>query len=409
MDAPREDDADERSLDERALRERAAEERAIAASLVPISAVLAPPATRGHVSVARMAAHWFIVAQSHDLEGGPTATTLMGMPLVLFRDGDGKAGALLDRCPHRNVPLSLGAIEQGQLQCAYHGWRFDRGGACRFIPSLCLDGLDGRESREAEGKGRRAVAFPVVEQDGFVWVYATPSAEPGQMPDSLPYKFPHADARGYTTTRDVVYAESTMHAAIENALDVPHTAFLHKGLFRSKSRGVEITAVVKRGVDSVEAEYVGEPRPPGLVARILSPSGGTVTHFDRFILPSIAQVEYRIGTESHFLVTSAMTPVTDFFTRIYAVVSFKLRLIPGWLVKPFLRPLALRIFQQDAAILRMQTENIRRFGGEQFVSTEIDVLGRHIWRLMKSAERGAQSAAQNEDNEADEERIKLIV
>ena len=36
--------------------------------------------------------------------------------------------------------------------------------------------------------------------------------------------------------------------------------------------------------DRVEAEYLGEPRPEGLAARILSPSGGTVVHFDRFFL-----------------------------------------------------------------------------------------------------------------------------
>jgi len=391
MDAPRDVDEFEDEVERPKLPE---------APLVPIRSVLVPPATKGHLSVARMTAAWFIVAQSHELGRAPMPTMLMGMPLVLFRDGEGKAGALLDRCPHRNVPLSLGSIEEGQLQCPYHGWRLDREGRCKHVPSLCS------EARAADEKGRRAPSFPVIEQDGFVWVYATPTLEPGEMPESAPYKFPHADARGYTTTRDVVFAESTMHAAIENALDVPHTAFLHKGLFRSKSRGIEITAVVKRGADRVEAEYVGEPRPPGLVARILSPSGGTVTHFDRFILPSIAQVEYKIGTESHFLVTSAMTPVTDFFTRIYAVVSFKLRLIPGWLIKPFLRPLALRIFQQDAVILKTQTETIRRFGGEQFTSTEIDVLGRHIWRLMKAAERGAITAG---DAEGEAERIKLLV
>ncbi len=377
---------------------------------VPLRALLAPPQTKGHVSVARMTAHWFVVAMSRELRETPIARMLMGTPLVIFRDGDGQPGALLDRCPHRNVPLSLGSVEQGQLQCAYHGWRFDRGGACKFIPSLCGD------ARNAEAKGRRASSYPAVEQDGFIWVYATP----GEMPESRPYRFPKIGERGYTTTYDQVFAESTMHAAIENALDVPHTAFLHKGLFRSKSRGIEITAVVKRTHDRVEAEYVGEPRPPGLVARILSPSGGLVTHFDRFIMPSIAQVEYRIGTENHFLVTSVMTPESDFFTRIYAVVSFRLRLLPGWLVKPFLRPLALRIFQQDARILKTQTDNIRRFGGEQFASTEIDVLGRHIWRLMKAAERGdATQAARGEGNggaaasaianEDQEQRISLLV
>src|SRR5262249_11001754 len=144
---------------------------------------------------------------------------------------------------------------------------------------------------------------------------------------------------------------------------------------------------VTRTHDRVIAEYVGEPRPPGLVGRMLSPSGGMVTHFDRFILPSIAEVEYRIGEENHILVASAMTPVNDFLTRIFAVVSYRMR-VPGWGVKPVLLPIALKIFGQDAAILKRQTENIQRFGGEQFASTEIDVLGRHIWRLMKAAERG---------------------
>ena len=82
-----------------------------------------------------------------------------------------------------------------------------------------------------------------------------------------------------------------------------------------------------------------------------------------------------------------MTPVSDFVTRIYAVVSFRTR-VPHFLVRPFVKPLALRVFQQDAFILAKQTETIRAFGGEQFASTEIDVLGRHIWRLLKQAERG---------------------
>ena len=53
-----------------------------------------------------------------------------------------------------------------------------------------------------------------------------------------------------------------------------------------------------------------------------------------------------------------------------------------------MRPPALRVFRQDAKILKLQTDTLRAFGGEQFASTEIDVLGRHIWRLLKSAERG---------------------
>jgi phenylpropionate dioxygenase-like ring-hydroxylating dioxygenase large terminal subunit len=369
-----------------------AESGAAEAPLVPVGALLAPTRPKVRASVVNLPGHWFILAMSSELRRRPIARTLLGTPLVLFRDGDGKPGALLDRCPHRNVPLSIGDVVEGELQCAYHGWRFDRRGACTHVPSLI---------GEPDGKARRAPSYATVEQDGFIWVYSTPN----ETPASKPYKFPKIDDERYTSVRQAVWAESTMHAAIENALDVPHTQFLHRGLFRSKPRGIEITAVVKRTHDRVVAEYVGEPRPTGFVARLLSPSGGLVTHFDRFILPSIAEVEYSLGSENHFYIASAMTPVNDFFTRVYAVASFRLRLIPGWLLAPFIKPFALRIFMQDAAILKLQTENIRRFGGEQFASTEIDVLGRHIWRLLKGAERGEAP----KPDDVHEERVRLLV
>jgi hypothetical protein len=39
-------------------------------------------------------------------------------------------------------------------------------------------------------------------------------------------------------------------------------------------------------------------------------------------------------------------------------------------------------------MLKVQTDAVRRFGGEQYVSTDVDLLGGHIWRLLKQAERG---------------------
>lgn len=355
--------------------------------------ILTPPQAKASSSVVRLPHCWFILALSEELGSKPIARTLQGVPLVLFRDGEGKAGALLDRCPHRNVPLSCGSVEGGELQCAYHGWRFDRQGACKHIPSLV---------GQPDAKAQRASSYAAHEQDGFIWVYSSPDSD-GAPAGPPPYRFAKAGAPGYTNVRQVVEAPGTLHATIENALDVPHTAFLHRGLFRSKSRNLTIEAHVTRTRDRVVAEYIGEPRPPGFVARVLSPSGGIVTHFDRFILPSIAEVEYSIGDENHFLVASAMTPVSDFVTRVFALVAYKLR-IPGALIKPIIKPLALRIFNQDSAILGKQSETIKRFGGEQFASTEIDILGRHIWRLMKNAERGDLGG-----DEAHEERVQLVV
>jgi hypothetical protein len=122
-----------------------------------------------------------------------------------------------------------------------------------------------------------------------------------------------------------------------------------------------------------------------VAGRLLAPGGGVVQHWDRFLLPSIAQVEYRLE-DNHLLVSSALTPVTPTETRLHSAVTFCLR-VPHAVIKALVPPLAAVIFAQDARILRRQAETIERFGGEQFASTEIDVLSQGILRLLRRAER----------------------
>jgi len=351
---------------------------------------------------------WYVACRSEELARKPRAVTVHGTPLVLFRDAEGEPGALLDRCVHRNAPLSEGRVlPSGQLECRYHGWRFDVEGRCRHVPCL----IEGEGSEPGEGgagipaaEGRSVEACAVLERDGFVWVYA----DPGEEPEGEPFPLPLLDAPGYTTVVRRFDVEGTLHATAENILDVPHTAYLHRGLFRGGEPETRITAEVRRWPDRVEAEYMGESRPPGLAARLLSPSGGAVQHWDRFILPSVAQVEYRMGPENHFLVTNLLTPVSDFATRIFAVITFRVR-VPGWILRPLLTPVAVRIFRQDAEMLELQSETIRRFGGERFTSTDVDVLGREIWALLRRAERGhAPSPGPKPGAGGEPERVRRI-
>jgi len=322
-----------------------------------------------------------VLAWSHEVRREPIVRTLYGDPIVVYRGRSGQIGAFLDRCPHRGVPLSEGSVAGDHLQCAYHGWEFDPTGQCVAIPSFLGDPAKA---------GRCATRFAVRERQGVIWVWATRDEEPPVEP----YDFEYADRPGYTVIRRDVRAAATVHAVAENALDVPHTAFLHGGLFRRADVRNPITAEVRRWHNRVEAEYIGEPRPTGLVARLLSPSGGLVTHFDRFFLPSVVQVEYRIGDENHFVITAACTPADDYDTRLYALAALKSR-IPGFLLR-LLQPFGLRIFRQDAAILALQTENTRHFGEEVYASTEVDLLGPHILKLLHRAERGEVGAPRAE-------------
>lgn len=332
---------------------------------------------------------WYVAARARALGRKPLAVTIQGRPLVLFRGRGGAPAAFSDRCPHRNVPLSMGAVVDGELQCRYHGWRFDGQGACTAVPGL----VEG----EVSLRSRCAETWACVEQQGFIWVYSTPNV----VPATTPFVFPHFDEAPYSSVVREFRVEASVHAVVENTLDVPHTAYLHGGLFRTAKKENVIDVVVRRFATSAEAEFIGEPAPKGLVGRLLAPGGGVTRHTDRFLLPSIAQVEYRLGETSHLLATSALTPVTDTDTRVFAVVTFRLP-VPAWLVKPFVAPVATRIFAQDAVMLRRQTEQVKRFGGERYTSTELDVLGPQVTRLLKQA-----AAKETPPTDVHEHRLKM--
>jgi phenylpropionate dioxygenase-like ring-hydroxylating dioxygenase large terminal subunit len=336
---------------------------------------------------------WFIACRSRDLRERPLGIVVQGTPLVLFRGSSGSPAALEDRCPHRNAPLSAGRMSAGELECGYHGWRFDPGGACAAVPGL---------ARRPE-RAPRVPAFACEERDGYVWTYSTPDA----APRGAPFRFPHLGERGYGAVRRELTVTCSLQAALENALDVPHTAFLHGGLFRTPGSRAEIEVVVRRHRDRCEAEFLGEPRPGGLAARLLAPGGGVVSHVDRFLLPSIAQVEYRIGDASHLVVTTAMTPRDGETIRFFSVATFRLPL-PGWLVAPLVTPVAGRILAQDARMLALQAGNVARFGGEHFANTELDVLGPQIARLLEAAERsGAATGPDGAGAPEHEHRVRM--
>lgn len=60
---------------------------------------------------------------------------LLGEAWVLARLGDDLV-ALRDLCPHRLVPLSAGRVDGSELECGYHGYRFDATGRVTAIPAL---------------------------------------------------------------------------------------------------------------------------------------------------------------------------------------------------------------------------------------------------------------------------------
>jgi nitrite reductase [NAD(P)H] small subunit len=77
-------------------------------------------------------------------------------PIAVFRTADDGVFALVDRCPHKNGPLSEGIVQGCAVACPLHGWviRFDSG--------------------EAEGPDEgRARAVPVKVEGGRILLQAS--------------------------------------------------------------------------------------------------------------------------------------------------------------------------------------------------------------------------------------------
>ncbi len=110
-------------------------------------------------------AGWYVACASGTLRKRPIARTILGTSLALFRGHDSRPAALLDRCAHRNLPLSEGHVLGGNVQCSYHGWQYDARGLCRRVPAL---------GEAPDQKGRSVPAFTAVERQGYVWVFMEP-------------------------------------------------------------------------------------------------------------------------------------------------------------------------------------------------------------------------------------------
>ena len=62
------------------------------------------------------------------------ALTVAGKELALFRDGD-SLRCLEDSCPHRGAALSEGQVQDGEVVCPWHGWRYGLAdGECSTLP-----------------------------------------------------------------------------------------------------------------------------------------------------------------------------------------------------------------------------------------------------------------------------------
>lgn len=161
---------------------------------------------------------WYPVAFVDEIDSTPVARTLLGVPLVLWRPAPGFISGAVDRCPHRDAPLSAGWMSRNNLVCPYHGWEWEASGRVACVPQTpSVTSFPERFALDT---------VKVAAYCGAAWVCL--SGEPLlPLPD-----LPDGSAPGWRFVRE--FDEEWPVSAprlIENSFDPAHTTFVHRASF----------------------------------------------------------------------------------------------------------------------------------------------------------------------------------
>ncbi|MDE2476185.1 MAG: Rieske 2Fe-2S domain-containing protein [Alphaproteobacteria bacterium] len=155
-------------------------------------------------------------------DGAPLRVRLLCEDLIAFRDSEGAVGLVDAFCPHRRAPLFFGRNEECGIRCVYHGWKFDRHGACVDMPSEPA-------GKTLQGKVRLP-AYPTAERGGVVWAYLGPKE---LMPPEPDYEWTRAPAKSLYVSK--TFEHCNWLQALEGGLDTSHSSFAHNNFNSNKS------------------------------------------------------------------------------------------------------------------------------------------------------------------------------
>ena len=161
---------------------------------------------------------WYAVLESEALRRKPLALERMGERLVLWRTKTGEPVCMRDRCPHRGAALSLGRVVDDQIACPYHGFRYDRSGACTLMP------CEGRDARIP--RGMQVPTYPVREAHGLIWLWW---GEPRSALPELPWFDELPEDRSCSYGTSVSWAVNYARF-METNLDMHHFPFVHRSI-----------------------------------------------------------------------------------------------------------------------------------------------------------------------------------
>lgn len=328
---------------------------------------------------------WYVAASSDEVGRALLARTVCGEHLVLFRSTVGEVIALEDRCSHRSYPLSAGALIEDEVQCGYHGLRFDACGTCRWAP--------GQDRIPTKANVRQ---YPLVENGPWIWVWIGEAAEVDHA--ALP-ETPWFNDVEWATVSGMEPLPARYGLLVDNLLDLSHETFLHAGFIGTPEVAETPTTTEvdeAAGIVRVSRHMEAVECPP-----FYSESTGLQTPIDRwqdieYHAPGFYLLHVRVapaGTQplpdgsdseaAHVKVLYAITPVDERSTLDFWAVARDFA-VDDSEVDTFLAEMNREVVLQDVEALGLIEERLGEDRNPPEVSFKIDTGGLAARRVIQA-------------------------
>jgi phenylpropionate dioxygenase-like ring-hydroxylating dioxygenase large terminal subunit len=284
--------------------------------------------------------------------------TLLETPLVIGRDQQGKAFALRDACPHRGMPLSYGRFDGQQLECSYHGWKFDaHTGQCQLIPSL-TSGQVLKVDRIYAG------SYPCEENDAYVWVFIPEPPAPGAgFSKAVEPLFPAPRIPTFAGKHEIAYLTADLPCSVDHGIiglmDPAHGPFVHQAWWwrsrhsiHEKQKNFEPIPMGFR----MSAHTPSSNSAPYKLLRLYADADSITTTID-FVLPNLRLETIQAG-KYWFSSLTTVTPITRSHCRIDVVACWNIfRWVPFG--PALLKFVFAKFVEQDRQTMENQSQGLK--------------------------------------------------
>jgi phenylpropionate dioxygenase-like ring-hydroxylating dioxygenase large terminal subunit len=302
---------------------------------------------------------WYRAVPSEQLSRGQlTKSMLLEQPLVVGRDLQGRVFALRDACPHRGMPLSCGNFDGKEIECSYHGWKFEaQSGQCQLIPSLVPE-------QTLKVDRIYAGTYACEERDDFIWVFVPdPGPSGAGFTKRLPAPVTVPEISKFSEQYKLAYLTAELPCSVDHGIiglmDPAHGPFVHQAWWWRSQKSIHEKQKNFEPIPygfRMSAHTPSSNSAPYKLLRLYADADSITTTID-FVLPNLRSEIIRAGNY-WFSSLTTVTPITRNQCRIDVVAAWNLfRWIPFG--PELLKFVFAKFVEQDRHTMELQSEGLK--------------------------------------------------